>query len=78
MVVFWRAAVLFPRQDPQGEEELDAPMRRERLMEAAWPGMAYGESGEPEPSLIPYQVTPRFDFSIGCNVALMLFISDGY
>ncbi|KAF0888393.1 hypothetical protein E2562_014211 [Oryza meyeriana var. granulata] len=43
-------------QDPHGEEELDAPMREERLLEAAWPGMAYGESGEPEPSLIPYQI----------------------
>ncbi|KAL5209238.1 hypothetical protein ABZP36_004861 [Zizania latifolia] len=43
-------------QDPQGEEELESPVRRERLLEAAWPGMAYGESGDPEPSLIPYQI----------------------
>ncbi|TVU44888.1 hypothetical protein EJB05_04351 [Eragrostis curvula] len=42
-------------QDPQVEEEVDLPARRERLLEAAWPEMAYGESGETAPSLIPYQ-----------------------
>lgn len=30
-------------------------------MEAVWPEMAYGESGEPAPSLIPYQVSSRPD-----------------
>ena len=35
---------------------MERPLRRERLMEAVWPEMAYGESGEPAPSLIPYQV----------------------
>ncbi|KAM3260449.1 hypothetical protein ACQJBY_051608 [Aegilops geniculata] len=43
-------------QDPQGEEDVERPLRRERLMEAVWPEMAYGESGEPAPSLIPYQI----------------------
>ncbi|VAI22255.1 unnamed protein product [Triticum turgidum subsp. durum] len=43
-------------QDPQGEEDVERPLRRERLMEAVWPEMAYGESGEPTPSLIPYQI----------------------
>jgi hypothetical protein len=46
-------------QDPQGEEDVERPLRRERLMEAVWPEMAYGESGDPAPSLIPYQVTAR-------------------
>ena len=41
-------------QDP---EEADMPVPRERLLETAWPEMAYGESGEAAPSLIPYQVT---------------------
>ena len=43
-------------QDP---EEADMPVPRERLLETAWPEMAYGESGEAAPSLIPYQVTSR-------------------
>lgn len=40
-------------QDP---EEADMPVPRERLLEAAWPEMPYGESGEAAPSLIPYQI----------------------
>lgn len=43
-------------QDPQGEEDPERPLRRERVMEAVWPEMAYGESGDPAPSLIPYQI----------------------
>ncbi|GJM96710.1 hypothetical protein PR202_ga13572 [Eleusine coracana subsp. coracana] len=43
-------------QDPQAAEEVDLPARREQLLEAAWPEMAYGESGESAPSLIPYQI----------------------
>uniref|UniRef100_A0A453LW10 Prolyl 4-hydroxylase alpha subunit domain-containing protein n=1 Tax=Aegilops tauschii subsp. strangulata TaxID=200361 RepID=A0A453LW10_AEGTS len=39
-----------------GQEDVERPLRRERLMEAVWPEMAYGESGEPAPSLIPYQI----------------------
>ncbi|TVU44927.1 hypothetical protein EJB05_04390 [Eragrostis curvula] len=67
-------------QDPQVEEEVDLPARRERLLEAAWPEMAYGESGETAPSLIPYQVTshwhplpPLADYSV---VACALFCQD--
>ncbi|EMS64926.1 hypothetical protein TRIUR3_19231 [Triticum urartu] len=48
-------------QDLQGEEDVGRPLRRERLMEAVWPEMAYGESGEPAPSFITYQVRPRPD-----------------
>ena len=55
------ALAVVPWQDPQGEEDVERPLRRERLMAAVWPEMAYGESGEPAPSLIPYQVTPRPD-----------------
>nr|ACG37571.1 prolyl 4-hydroxylase [Zea mays]AEP37744.1 prolyl 4-hydroxylase 3 [Zea mays] len=40
-------------QDP---EEADMPVPRERLLDAAWPEMPYGESGEAAPSLIPYQI----------------------
>lgn len=43
-------------QDP---EEADMPVPRERLLEAAWPEMPYGESGEAAPSVIPYQVMSR-------------------
>ncbi|ONM09618.1 putative prolyl 4-hydroxylase 9 [Zea mays] len=45
-------------QDP---EEADMPVPRERLLEAAWPEMPYGESGEAAPSLIPYQVMSHSD-----------------
>jgi hypothetical protein len=55
------ALAVVPWQDPQGEEDVERPLRRERLMEAVWPEMAYGESGEPAPSLIPYQVPSRPD-----------------
>jgi hypothetical protein len=61
-------------QDPQAEEELGLPARRDRLLEAAWPEMAYGESGERAPSLIPYQVISRLylappwaGFSVFCR-----------
>ncbi|WVZ60644.1 hypothetical protein U9M48_010637 [Paspalum notatum var. saurae] len=40
-------------QDP---EEADMLVPRERLLEAALHEMPYGESGEPAPSLIPYQI----------------------
>jgi hypothetical protein len=46
-------------QDPQAEEEVGLPARRERLLEAAWTEMAYGDSGESAPSSIPYQVISR-------------------
>ncbi|XP_062212485.1 probable prolyl 4-hydroxylase 9 [Phragmites australis] len=45
-------SILFT-QDP---EETDLPAPRERLLEAAWPEMPFGESGEPAPSLIPFQI----------------------
>lgn len=63
-------------QDP---EEADMPVPRERLLEAAWPEMPYGESGEAAPSLIPYQVMSPFNSapaSVACPVvAGTLFLS---
>jgi hypothetical protein len=43
-------------------------------MEAAWPEMAYGESGDPAPSLIPHQVTaPSDEFHPDCVVGIFFF-----
>lgn len=65
-------------QDPQGEEELERPLSRERLMEAVWPEMAYGDSGDPAPSLIPYQVISLAlippPACAGCNVVFIYFM----
>lgn len=62
-------------QDP---EEADMPVPRERLLEAAWPEMPYGESGEAAPSLIPYQVIFRFHLCMGRLLVSSYIRRDGH